>query len=60
MGRITPKKLGSSRPVSSRKTQIDNPRSSTSSMNRSDWVSQTSAASPTVTAISDSPSWRMM
>ena len=53
-------KLGISRPVSSTKTTRERPWFTTSSTNRSDWISQTSAVSPPVTAISAKASWRKM
>ena len=60
IGMMTATKPGSIRLVSSRNTKKDRPRSSTSSMKRSDWVSQTSAASPVVTASSATANWRRM
>ena len=52
IGNITATKLGISSPVNSKNTASDKPRLTTSSMNRSDCVSQISATSPPVTATS--------
>ncbi len=46
-------KLGIKSPVSRMNTSKERPRFTTSSTNRSDWVSQISAVSPAVTAIND-------
>ena len=53
-------KLGTSNPVSRRKTPNDSPWFTTSSTKRNDWVSQISAVNPLVTAIRANKSWRKM
>ena len=52
IGRMTATKLGISSPVSRMNTSKERPRFTTNSTNRSDCVSQISAVSPAVTAIS--------
>ncbi len=58
IGRITATKLGTSSPVRCRKTNGESPCWMIIWMKRSDWVSHTSATSPSVETASPMRSWR--